>query len=259
MRALEAGAVDFIDKSTARSAMDILSIAGELITKVKALSGVDVSKVVPARPGPAPPGPAPLPAARPGIPRYDAVVVGASTGGPPALQAILTALPDGLPACVLVVQHMPIGFTASLAERLDGLCPYPVSEAVDGEPVLPGRCLIAPSGLHMGLVRTPRGVAVRLSREPEGLLHRPSVDMLMNSAAEVLGSRALGVLLTGMGADGAAGMTAIRQAGGLTIAQDEATCVVYGMPRVAVERGGVVRSLPLDGIAHAVMGELGVY
>jgi two-component system chemotaxis response regulator CheB len=259
LRALDLGAVDFIDKSTAHTAMDILSIAGELITKVKAVAGVDARKMVRKEPGPFTEGKAARPLAAKSPCRLEVVAIGTSTGGPPALQGILTAMPGDLPAGVLVVQHMPKGFTASLAERLNNLSRLDVSEAVDGDAVLPGRCLIAPSGLHMTLRRNGSGLSVHLSEEPDGLLHRPSVDVLMESVAKVSASKALGIILTGMGADGARGIKALHDAGGKTIAQDEATCVVYGMPKVAVDMGGVDRSLPLGMVPTAILEELGIF
>ncbi|MBI5696572.1 MAG: chemotaxis response regulator protein-glutamate methylesterase [Nitrospirae bacterium] len=274
LRALDLGAVDFIDKSSATTAMDILSIAGDLITKVKAAAGVDAEKMArsaaatkrppapPREPEPVQPAEA-VPAGRaaprpmPGRGVYELVAIGTSTGGPPALQTILTGIPAGLAACVLVVQHMPIGFTASLAQRLDTLCDLSVSEAVDGDRAAPGRCLIAPSGMHMTVVRDADGLYVRLSSEPEGTLHRPSVDVLFESVAKVVRARALALILTGMGHDGARGIKLIRDAGGRTVAQDEASCVVYGMPKVAVEMGGVDRSMPLDSMTAYIIDEVG--
>jgi len=258
LRALDMGAVDFIDKTSARSAMEILTIAGELITKVKAVAHVDISKMLataPPAPSASPPAQKTLPAAKC---RYEVVAIGTSTGGPPALQSILSRMPRDLPVPVIVVQHMPVGFTASLAARLDGLSQLYITEAVDGDTAVPGRCLIAPSGLHMTLGRNADGYCVRLSDKPEGLLHRPSVDVLMESVANAAGSRGLGVILTGMGSDGAAGMKKLHDAGGTTLAQDEQTCVVYGMPRVAVEMGGVDRSIPLGRMHTAILEELGI-
>lgn len=255
LRALDLGAVDFIDKSSAHTSLDILSIAGELITKVKAVAGVDAHKMVQAIV--APEARAVTGERRALVKgRLEVVAIGTSTGGPPALQTILAGLPAELPAAVLVVQHMPKGFTASLSERLNNLSDMAVSEAVDGDEVIPGRCLIAPSGLHMTLRREGAGLFVRLSHDPEGMLHRPSVDVLMESLAETVGRKALGIILTGMGADGAHGIKALHDAGGKTIAQDEASCVVYGMPKVAVELGGVDRSLPLERITSAILAEV---
>lgn len=261
LRALDLGAVDVIDKSSAHTAMDILGIAGELTSKVRAVAGVDTDKIVKK--------PAPASQARTQIvpPQSDitakadtgemkVVAIGASTGGPPALQEILSNLPSGLNAAFLVVQHMPVGFTASLAERLNSLSRLEVSEAFDGDLVRPGKCLIAPSGLHMTL-HVEEELCVRLSKLPEGSIHRPSVDVLMESAAKVMGGRAIGVILTGMGADGAMGIKAIHDAGGRTIAQDEESCIVYGMPKVAVSMGGVDRIVPLGGAASAILHEMG--
>ena len=258
LKALDWGAADFIDKASANTAMDILTIAGELITKVKALAGVRVANLVRTRPRLTEPANALTVKANPNACAVKVVAIGSSTGGPPALQTILCSLPEDLPAAVLIVQHMPKGFTASLAERLNKLSRLSVKEAEDGDRVAPGRCLIAPSGLHMTVQRNGPGSVVRLSMDPDGLLHRPSVDVLMNSTAKVFGNGVVGVILTGMGADGAKGIKAIHDAGGRTIAQDEETSVVYGMPRVAVELGGVDRSLPLDRVAEGMLEELGV-
>lgn len=256
LRALDLGAVDVIDKSSAHTSMDILGIAGELTSKVRGVAGVDTGKILkkqaavthqslPARPSPAQ-----------ADDEMKVVVIGASTGGPPALQEILSKLPSDLNSAVLVVQHMPVGFTASLAERLNTLSRLDVSEAFDGDWVKPGKCLIAPSGLHMTL-RDEGEPCVRLSKSPEGGLHRPSVDILMESAAETMRGKVIGVILTGMGSDGARGIKAIHDAGGRTIAQDAESCIVYGMPKVAVSLGGVDRVLPLESIAPAILEELG--
>ncbi len=260
LRALDLGAVDVIDKSSAHTAMDILGIAGELTSKVRAVAGVDTDKIVKKRT----PVDAPPPSIRPqtGITvkadtgEMKVVAIGASTGGPPALQEILSKLPAGLNAAFLVVQHMPMGFTASLAERLNSLSKLEVSEAFDGDLIRPGKCLIAPSGLHMTL-RVEEELCVHLSKSPEDSLHRPSVDVLMESVAKVMGGRAIGVILTGMGSDGAMGIKVLHDAGGRTIAQDEESCIVYGMPKVAVSLGGVDRVVPLDGAVSAILDELG--
>lgn len=258
LKALEMGAVDFIDKSSARSAMEILSIAGELISKVKAIAKVDVTRMQLYEP-PSVAAPVRTVAVHPSIRcKFDVLAIGTSTGGPPALQGILSRLPAELPVPVLVVQHMPPGFTASLAARLNTLSPLDIKEAQDGDDATPGRCLIAPSGMHMTVARNPGGFHVRLSSKPDGLLHRPSVDVLMDSVADVAGSRGFGVILTGMGSDGAKGIKKLHDAGGRTLAQDEQTCVVYGMPKVAVELGGVDRSLPLGRIHAAILEELGI-
>ncbi len=260
LRALDLGAVDVIDKSSAHTAMDILGIAGELTSKVRAVAGVDTDKIVKKL--------APVHPARPQVflpqayvpvkadtEEMKVVAIGASTGGPPALQEILSNLPEGLNAAFLVVQHMPIGFTASLAERLNSLSRLEVSEAFDGDLVRPGKCLIAPSGLHMTL-HVEEELCVHLSKFPVDRIHRPSVDVMMESAAKVMRGRVIGVILTGMGNDGAMGIKAIHDAGGKTIAQDEESCIVYGMPKVAVSLGGVDRIVPLAGAVPAILDEL---
>ena len=180
-------------------------------------------------------------------------MVAASTGGPTALQELVSGLPAGFPAAVLVVQHIPRGFTKSLSERLDARSAIPVREARDGDPIAPGTILIARPGSTHG----SRGVAARSSsrskRSPATRSHRPSADVLMASAAEVYGPRAVGVVLTGMGSDGTEGLRAIRQAGGITLAESEETSVIYGMPKAAVEAGVVHKSVPLDKMAGEIL------
>jgi two-component system, chemotaxis family, protein-glutamate methylesterase/glutaminase len=179
------------------------------------------------------------------------VAVGTSTGGTQALEVMLSALPRTVPGLV-IVQHMPEKFTAAFAERLNGLCQIEVREARHGDRVLNGRALIAPGGRHMLLKRSGAQYHVDVVDGPAVNRHRPSVDVLFRSVARSAGSNALGVIMTGMGDDGARGMKEMREAGAATLAQDEASCVVYGMPKEAVKLGGVERSLPLGGIAREV-------
>ena len=179
------------------------------------------------------------------------VVIGASTGGTEAVRRVLEALPQDAPG-VAVVQHMPEGFTRSFAQRLDGLCRIDVREATNGDSILRGHALIAPGNRHTLIKRSGAQYYVEVRDGPLVSRHRPSVDVLFRSAARYAGKNAIGVILTGMGDDGAVGMKELRDAGAHTIAQDEATSVVYGMPREAVERGGVERVLPLEQIAAAV-------
>lgn len=179
------------------------------------------------------------------------VVIGASTGGTEAVRTVLEALPQDAPG-MTVVQHMPEGFTRSFAERLDRLCRVSIKEAADGDRVLRGHVLIAPGNRHTLLKRSGACYYVEVRDGPLVSRHRPSVDVLFRSAARYAGKNAVGVLLTGMGDDGAAGMKELHDVGAHTIAQDEATSVVYGMPREAVERGGVDRVLPLGRIAAAL-------
>jgi two-component system chemotaxis response regulator CheB len=242
LRGLELGAMDFVDKSSVQP-MSMLSLAEELIGKIRALG---VARVRP-RPHAAPPRP------RERTEAAEVVVVAASTGGPTALQAMVAGLPAGFGAAVLVVQHIPRGFTKSLAERLDARSAIPVREARDGDPVGPGAVLVAPAGIHTRLVRRAGTVQVSLDEEPRDALHRPSADVLMTSAALVYGPRVVGVVLTGMGADGTDGLRAIRAAGGRTLAESEETCVIYGMPKSAVDAGVVDRLAPLDRMAEEIL------
>ncbi len=179
------------------------------------------------------------------------VAIGTSTGGTQALEAVLTALPRTAPG-IVIVQHMPEKFTAAFAERLNGICKIAVLEARNLQRVLPGQALIAPGGKHMLLKRSGAQYLVEVVDGPLVNRHRPSVDVLFRSVAKCAGVNALGVIMTGMGDDGAAGLLEMRKAGARTIAQDEASCVVFGMPKEALKRGGVERSVTLGGIAHEI-------
>ncbi len=183
------------------------------------------------------------------------IAIGASTGGVDAIREVLTKLRADTPP-VLIVQHMPPVFSAALAERLNRVCAMNIAEAKHGDEVRRGRALIAPGGRHMQIIRADGQARVVLNDEAPENYHRPSIDVLFRSAAKHFGSHAVGVLLTGMGADGAKGMLEIRQAGGATIAQNEATCVVYGMPAEAVRLGAAEAVLPLREIAGGIIGAL---
>lgn len=185
------------------------------------------------------------------------VAIGASTGGTEAIRAILTRLPENAPP-VVVAQHMPAGFTAAFAASLQAECRIHVREAVHGEPVRSGTALVAPGDRHLRVVRDGAGLCVQLGADAPVSRHRPSVDALFHSVADAAGARAVGVLLTGMGDDGAAGLLAMRRAGAATIAQDEASSVVWGMPRAAVELGAAARVLPLAQIPQALLAGVGV-
>jgi two-component system chemotaxis response regulator CheB len=187
-------------------------------------------------------------AAAPGV----VLALGASTGGTSALEEILCALPPGAPP-VVAVQHMPAGFTRALARRLDGLCALTVREAEGGEPLVPGTVLIAPGGRHLRVRASGTGLTAEVSDDAPVSRHRPSVDVLFRSVAQAAGGRAVAALLTGMGDDGADGLLALRHAGAWTIAQDEATSVVFGMPAQAVRRGAALEVLPLGGVAGALL------
>lgn len=247
LRGLELGAMDFVDKSRVQGSMNLLSLAEELTSKVRALAGAHVPTWAAPEPAPARSGTQSTAA------RIDAVVVAASTGGPAALQYLLPALPASLPAAVLVVQHIPPGFTRSLAERLAVRSALTVREAESGDVVSPGLVLIAPAGLHARVERRRGVVRVQLSEDPRDSLHRPSADVLMTAAAATWGARTLGVVLTGMGHDGVVGLRAIRAAGGATFAESEETCVIYGMPKAAVEAGVVTRQVALHRLPAEIL------
>ena len=180
------------------------------------------------------------------------VAIGTSTGGTVALEVLLTELPRVSPG-IVIVQHMPEMFTAAFAARLDSLCEITVLEAKNGQRVLPGQALIAPGGKHMQLTRSGAQYVVEVKDGPPVNRHRPSVDVLFRSVAKYAGRNAMGVIMTGMGDDGARGLKEMHDAGAFTLAQDEASCVVYGMPKEAVKHGGVDRSLPLTALAGSIM------
>jgi two-component system, chemotaxis family, protein-glutamate methylesterase/glutaminase len=246
LQGLELGALDFVDKSRVQGNMNLLNLAEELKAKVRALAGVRPPAPI-VVPGPPPRRPPPH------TPRCDVVVIGTSTGGPPALQAIIPRLPEDFPAAILVVQHMPVGFTRSLAERLNARSGLSVREAEDSEALEAGTVLVAPAGIHLKLRKRGTSSRVHLDEEPRSALHRPSVDVAMAAAARVYGARTLGVLLTGMGSDGVEGLRAIREAGGRTLAESEESCVIYGMPKAAVEAGVVDRVVDLPGMADEIL------
>jgi two-component system chemotaxis response regulator CheB len=273
-RALELGAVDFVTKPRIDVQSGAADIADELIRKVRAAAGArprpratrPASPGTPGAPGSSSPGSAshvrPVSRdaiARPAVPReslirstHRVIAIGASTGGTEALRELLCALPADSPG-IVIVQHMPERFTQSFAKRLDSLAAVRVKEAEDGDRILPGHALIAPGNFHLEVFRSGASYAVRVFSGPPVNHHRPSVDVLFHSCARFLGANAVGVILTGMGSDGAQGMRAMHDAGAPTIAQDEATCVVFGMPKEAIALGGVDQVLALDAIAGAVL------
>lgn len=251
LQALDLGAFDCIPKQLSYASLDIVKIRDHLVAQIKAAAA---SRPQPRRK--AVPHSARVPAAKGyrGFARPEVVVIGTSTGGPGALREIVPALPADLPVGVLVVQHMPPGFTGPLARRLDSLSAIAVREATDGHLLQPGEVLIAPAGFHMTIAHEAAGKRViRVGDEPAGTLHKPSADITMISAAEAFGARVMGVILTGMGSDGARGMAAIHQHGGITVGQDEASCVVYGMPRACAERGVLRRVVPLAAVSAEIV------
>jgi len=266
MEALSAGAVSIVTKPRMGLRQFLLDSGEDIVGAVRAAAHARVRRpaplpaVLPAAQS-APPTVAPRLSAEaiPDVPLQalretteKVVALGASTGGTQALEAVLTALPQVCPG-IVVVQHMPEKFTAAFAARLDSVCQVEVREAHSGDRVLPGLVLIAPGGRHMQLVRSGAQYQVTVLDGPPVNRHRPSVDVLFRSVARCAGANALGVLMTGMGDDGARGLKAMRDAGALALAQDEASCVVYGMPKEAVKLDAVDRSVPLAAIASEIV------
>jgi len=250
LEALRIGAVGVVGKPTPDHPWSVADFAIDLVEEVRAAAQARLS-----------PRPLAMPAARPRLVRIgrhrgcnDAcpVLIGASTGGTVALGSLLSRLPADSPP-IAIVQHMPPGFTASFADRLDHTCAPHIREARDGDALVAGQVLIAPGGVHMEVIGIRLEPHVRLYRGDRVNCHCPSVDVLLHSGAKVLGGHAVGVLLTGMGADGANGLKAMHEAGAFTIAQDKESCVVYGMPQAAMALGAVSKQLPLDRIADAMV------
>lgn len=256
LEALEIGAVDFLSKNLSDLSVNILQVRDVLLEKVKQVGRRHARQGL--RPPVRPPR-APVDAtARPGTEyrkerRIAVVAIGTSTGGPKALQDVIPKLPKDFPVPVIVVQHMPPAFTAPFAERMNELSGVKVKEAEEGETLKPGVVLVAPGRGHLSVRRGRVGeCCVTIDENRPDLIYRPSADVMMLSVAEVFPGRALGVILTGMGNDGEKGMRAIRASGGRTLAQNEETCVVYGMPKAAVDAGVVDREVPLA----EVVGEI---
>ncbi|RIK71007.1 MAG: chemotaxis response regulator protein-glutamate methylesterase [Planctomycetota bacterium] len=251
LRALELGAVDFVTKPTIDVASGTAELSCDIIEKVRAAAASRVRR----RDGAPPPPRLAAAASRPFalVEATDKLIaIGASTGGTEALAQVLPGLPADAPGTV-VVQHMPRAFTKAFAARLDSLCAMKVKEAEHGERILRGHVLLAPGDFHMEVCRQGAAYYVRLHQQPAVSGFRPSVDVLFQSCAHALGRHAAAALLTGMGRDGAAGMLAMKSAGAYTIAQDEATCVVFGMPREAIALGAATCVAPLSAVADALL------
>lgn len=253
LEALEAGAVDFVTKPSTDVARGLQGMLMELRTKVKIASTANVSHwkahrgALKARLTVSPTALAES--------SDKVIAIGASTGGTEAIKDVITQFPMNTPG-VVIVQHMPPGFTKMFADRMNTLCAMEVREAEDGDRVLAGRVLIAPGNKQMRVERSGGQYLVRCAEGPLVCGHCPSVEVLMQSVAKSVGANAVGAMLTGMGGDGADGMKAMRDAGARTLAQDEATCVVFGMPKVAWDRGGAERLVPLPDIAGAIINLL---
>lgn len=254
-QALALGAVDFVPKPSGEISLDIDTIAQELIAKVKAAAGARVvaykSSPQPEKTVTPPPPRKPVQTTVPrGIAADTVVIIGSSTGGPKALEQVIASIPKDIPAGFLIVQHMPQPFTKSFAERLNGIGELAVKEAEEGDVVQNGMALLAPGSFHMVVDQDKR---IRLNQDPPVQFVRPSIDVTMASLPEVFGSRIVGVILTGMGRDGADGMGLIKNAGGLTIAQDRLTSTIYSMPKAVADEGHADYILSLDRIGESII------
>lgn len=251
LEALQAGAVDLVQKPTALATDQLLRIREQLVQKVEAAMGATVGPL----PAPVVPPPLVLPSAS--ATKVDAVVVGISTGGPQALRRMLPELPASFPVPIAMVLHMPVGYTKLFAEKLNEVSSLEVAEAQEGDVLRPGLALLAPAGRHLLLQRRgPGKVVAQLSMQPLDKPHRPAADVLFQSAAETYGSRVLGVVMTGMGDDGMKGAAWIKAQGGKIITEAESSCIIYGMPRSVVEAGLSDRAVPLGNMARAIIEHL---
>jgi two-component system chemotaxis response regulator CheB len=253
LKALSLGAFDFVAKPTDVSSR-MQEIARELISKIKAAAqsrGIQIQSAMDFG------VPSPRPKIKPGAAKEPTkiVAIGISTGGPQSLQYLLAQFPAEFPGSIVVVQHMPEGFTDMFAKRLDECCSLNVKEAQSGDLLVAGRALICPGSRHLKVKRLPLGDIAILSDDPRVNGHRPSADVMFKSLAEEFGPRGIGLLMTGMGEDGAQGLGLVKSAGGLTIAQGEQSCVVFGMPKAAIERGHAMRVVELEALAATLQAQ----
>jgi two-component system chemotaxis response regulator CheB len=265
LKCLDAGALDFIPKHS----MHPEAVTADLLPKIKAVAKkrtlLSLRHMQAARTAPpassapgverAAAGAGSYKAASPlaGFGPGDLVAIGVSTGGPPAVQKVLSGLPKNFPASILIAQHMPAAFTGPFAKRLDSLCAIAVKEAEHGEKIQPGCAYVAPGGRHMLLERRGATPELAISSEPESELYKPSATILMNSVARINPRKTLGVILTGMGSDGCAGVKTLKENGGYILAQSEASCVVYGMPKAVVDAGLADQIIDLEAMAEAII------
>ena len=259
MRALELGAVDFVTKPKLSIQSGMLEYSDMIADKIRAAARAKIKPRPITANNPAKSDHATLPLIRnPLTSSEKLIIIGASTGGTEAIKSFLMQMPSDCPG-ILIAQHMPEGFTRSFAQRLDGLCRISVNEAAGGERILPGHAYIAPGHSHLQLSRSGANYVTQIDQGPAVNRHRPSVDVLFRSAASCAGKNALGVILTGMGKDGAAGMLEMRNAGSYNFAQDEASCVVFGMPREAIAIGAAHEVSSLDELPGKVLGYLAAH
>lgn len=262
LKAMELGAVDFIPKALAHASLDIVKIEDDLRAKVKQIARRKFRPPLLSRAPTA--GQAPYPPAEPkkefvrpsGTLARDLVAIGVSTGGPPAVQKVLSSLPKDFPASIVIAQHMPAAFTGPFAKRLDGVCQVSVKEAETGDRLMPGHVFVAPGGKHLKVVQRGTRTEIEITGDPADALYKPSANVLCGSAGEAGGRRSLGVILTGMGSDGLEGVKILKQKGGRALAQSDATCVVYGMPKAIVDAGLADEIVDIDDMAQAIMTNL---
>jgi len=256
-KALALGAIDFVAKPQDAAAGNLEPVASQLAEKIKVAKRAGGPKTIPKTAPEQQAASSKKRAGRAALPPNRVIAIGISTGGPNALQYLLSQIPGDFPATFVIVQHMPEGFTDMFARRLDECCALDVQEAKSGDLLVAGRVLICPGNRHMMVRRMPRGEMVVLSDTPPINGHRPSADVLFHSVAQEFGLTSVGIIMTGMGEDGAEGIGAIKASGGMTIAQSEDTCVVSGMPRAAIQKGYIQKILPLDGLAAHLINHYG--
>lgn len=267
LRAMEIGAVDFIAKPSSTVSLGMLDLEAELQQKVKAVAGrrkfmrapasrfrASTSSGRGAATDAVPAGSIRRPAGQRQL--RDIVAIGVSTGGPPAVQKVLSALPEDFPAPILIAQHMPAAFTGPFAQRLNNLCKITVKEAEDGEKLRDGVAYVCPGGKHMTVEARLSNRSIRISEEPKSALYKPSANELLRSVGEKTGTRALGLVLTGMGSDGLEGAKVLKAKGGRLLAQNEASCVVYGMPKAIADANLADEVLDINDVAGAIMANL---
>lgn len=255
LKGLELGAVDFIAKPKEAISVHIMDIADEMLAKIRAIVRTSTKKLRHLRPVSRPEPKRPVSIYK----TADKVVaIGVSTGGPNALSYILPKIPHDFSAGIVIVQHMPEGFTELFATRLNQICQIEVKEAKDGDMILPGRALIAPGNSHLKIKKMPLGGVAVLSKSQPVSGHRPSADVLFDTVAAEYGEDSIGVIMTGMGSDGAEGIGRIKAAGGATIAQDEESSVVFGMPKIAIERGYIDKIVSLEEIPRLITEAFGL-
>lgn len=274
LKAMELGAVDFIPKQLSKVSLDIIKIEEDLRNRVLAVAGrrfrapgrplFKSTRSTPGAPGALTHAAPAAPSAPPRVPRAhttrsqkrDVVAIGVSTGGPPAVQKVLSGLPADFPAGILIAQHMPGAFTGPFAKRLDGVCALHVKEAENGEQFRVGTVYVAPGGKHLRIDQKVSRINIVVSDEPSEALYKPSANELMASVANGVGRRALGVILTGMGNDGMIGMKELKSRGGRALAQSDATCVVYGMPKAIVDAQLADEIVDIDDMSAAIIDNL---